>query len=113
MTPVALCLQFTDRAAAHVVAAAMAGLAAPPDVVRPDGWLQDGTYWNVDEIGEVRTPVVFAEDGETVVSGGDLLDGWYVNILLRDPPQALLDALAPFIIDPAVMAERPWWRRFG
>ncbi len=108
MTVIALSLKFVDRAAAHIVAAAMAGLAEPPDVVRPDGWLPDGTYWNVDEIGEVRTPIVFAEDGETIVSGGELLDGYYVNVLLRDPSEALLTALAPFVIEP-----EPWMRRFG
>jgi hypothetical protein len=64
-------LKFPDESA-YLAAAAAAGIDAEQTT------LADGTA--LDVIGPLYTPVVLAADGETILSGGELLPGWHVNL---------------------------------
>lgn len=64
-------LRFVDEAAF------LAALAAV-GITEEQTTLADGTA--IDVIGTLHEPVILADDGETVLSGGALSPGWHVNL---------------------------------
>lgn len=79
----------------------------PVTVFPPDGWL-GGFYYNIAEIGEVRTPAVADEEGN-VISGGDIVPGWHLLGAWQGPPETV-----PEPVMAAHVEDRPdWWPRIG
>lgn len=115
--PTKLVLTYPDRATALLVAQALATVAReaageePPEggwpeltEFPPDGWLGD-VYYNIREIGEVRTPAEFDAEGN-IVSGHEIVPGWHLLGWWRGPFES--------VPDPVRLAhvERPdWWPR--
>lgn len=101
-----LVLTYPDRETALAVARALSG---NPDVEAfpPDGWLE-GFYYNIAEIGEVRTPAQLDAEGN-VISGNEVVPGWHLLGAWQGPPETV-----PAPVWAAHVEDRPdWWPRMG